>query len=179
MLQKHEFIDKNKLGTQGQLVVMGYLNSLNLTIKTVDVSLEKEYQPKGVDFLWEIKNKKSDLETIIQCESKTDNIMQNTNNFFIETESNSDTHSLGWIYSSEATYIFYLSWQERRLYPLEMEKLTTFLFQKNRIQQYQKKTTSTSRKGKVWYETSGVLVPRQDILNILKCKQIDVQKFYR
>jgi len=61
-----------------------------------------ELQHKGIDRIFTKKDGKK-----IFVEYKSDKLTKTTNNVFIETISNSETHSEGWAVKSQSEYIFY------------------------------------------------------------------------
>ncbi len=182
--QTYCFYDRNSLGSKGQAVVERYLHSLDCTLSIEDVSNNQDYWGKGIDFLWETHSGHSELEMIINCEVKTDTWMARTGNFFIETVSNSNTNSSGWIHYSEAAALFYLSWDEKLLYDLNMQDLRKYLFggdgKLGASGFYREKSTSTyGANREILFETKGLLVPRADIIKSLDdVREIDVSMFY-
>lgn len=141
------FFDRNLLGRKGLLQVIKYLESLECTKEVIDVSLNKEYQQKGIDILHILERK---------LEVKTNSWAKQTGNFFIETWSNKERNVKGWFYTSQAEYILYLV--NSALYILPLEKIRQL-----DLNQYQEKATQTPTKEGA-YTTVGRLVPIKDVL---------------
>ena len=83
-----------------------------------DVSQNKEYQQKDIDFIVA----KDGIETTIEV--KTDAQMARTGNFFIEIEQG---NKKGWYYYCEAEFLFYLDSQNRIFHIFKFEDLREYM----------------------------------------------------
>lgn len=83
-----------------------------------DVSQNKEYQQKDIDFIVA----KDGIETTIEV--KTDAQMAHTGNFFIEREQG---NKKGWYYYCEAEFLFYLDSQNRIFHIFKFEDLREYI----------------------------------------------------
>lgn len=92
-------IQKNK-GVSAQEIVKEYLTNRGNTI--IDVSEDKEYQPKDIDFLVEKGGNRTTLEI------KGD-MFSSTGNFYFEIGADRQTgYKPGWLSYCEAVYICFM-----------------------------------------------------------------------
>lgn len=89
-----------KRGEIGEQMFMKLCDSEDF--KYIDVSLDKKYQDIDTDFIVRNRNSVDKL-----CEVKWDYKVHNTNNFFVETISSINIMSKGWLYKTQAEFIFY------------------------------------------------------------------------
>lgn len=172
----YDFHEQVSIGEQGQKVVESYLNSLPNVLKVVDVSDIPKFQAAGIDVIW--KEKQDSLEKRVRGEVKTDTWISRTGNFFLETTSNVERDTLGWVFGSLADRLLYLSWGDAVLYDLEMGSVLDFVGYHGHDYKTQRSSTKGDA-GQTIYHTEGILVPKTYLLNWDRNhKIIDVSEFY-
>ena len=100
------FQQSMSIGKRGEAIAKEYLKNNGWNF--IDVSNNKDFQKKDIDFVVE-KNEKS-----FTIDVKTDNF--STGNFFIETKKNEGKNSLGCIFSTEANFWWYIFLPAKQLY---------------------------------------------------------------
>lgn len=106
-MQKNFFNDLDR-GKVGERLFIDIMTELGWEL--VDLSNDKAYQKKGVDFFVKKENKELFIDV------KTDYVMHRTGNIFLELE---DGPRVGWAKKTKADLIFYIDYNSNRVYVLD------------------------------------------------------------
>lgn len=132
--------------------VIHHLESLIKDGLVVAVDADPQWQPRGVDLIWQVKDQPDVL-----VEVKGDRHYR-TGNFFLETESNVEKGTPGCFVSTESEIFAYYFVDVGELHLLPTKPLQQW-FAKNR-HRFERKLTGTRIAGRVAYHTAGHVVPR-------------------
>lgn len=145
----HSFTTSNTVGGIGESLFLMFASKVLRKSKLENVTRKKTWQSKGIDFL--IDTIKYDVKFDIKAAS--------TGNLALETISKSkdgDVHKEGWIYTTEADCIAYLTLKDTEwvLYFFTPQEL------KNLVNKYTESRKSVFNYG---YNSEVVLVPLTDL----------------
>jgi hypothetical protein len=146
-----EFDQSLQIGRDGKELVFKLLEKLSITAKIEDVREKKQYQQSGIDFLWWTKDNKSPLQIEVKAEKNS------SSNLFIETISNCNGRSPGWIYQTRADYIIYLSLDNQKAYIFRPEKMRKLIKCRSRKLKIVNPATK-GKDGRVLYYAEGFLI---------------------
>ena len=164
MEQAYCFYQRDAVGTRAQKRVMDFLMQYPQTVTIQDVSADPIYRAKDVDFIWRYKHL-DDIVLDAGVEVKGDERMVSTGNFFLETVSNDNKNTPGWLLYSEACFLAYVSMPENLLYMMMMQELRKGVLD-NRSNFREVSTSTQGAYGNILYRTKGLLVPK-GILKIM------------
>jgi hypothetical protein len=156
----HEFKKSIIIGSQGEDKVISYVTKDDMVFSFKDLRDDKAYQAIDIDFLIVYKAQKGVEEVFVDV--KTDMQMSRTNNFFIETVSNVERLTKGWLYKSEADYIWYLDYHNNILYEFNLNKLREYV-DNNTFREVSLKNLV----GDSSYTTKGMLLPVSSINDLI------------
>lgn len=111
----NEFLRDKAKGKYGEQIVFDYYNSIGCNI--IDVSEDKEYQQKDIDFLIDG----------IGYEVKTQNCILE-NKICIELKSNVEKNYNGWFYTTAAQYLVFVDKVNSILYKIPVEELREYYY---------------------------------------------------
>lgn len=112
---ENEFLRDKAKGKYGEQIVFDYYNSIGCNI--IDVSEDKEYQQKDIDFLIDG----------IGYEVKTQNCILE-NKICIELKSNVEKNYNGWFYTTAAQYLVFVDKVNSILYKIPVEELREYYY---------------------------------------------------
>lgn len=115
MFFENEFLRDKSKGKYGEQIVFDYYNSIGCNI--IDVSEDKEYQQKDIDFLIDG----------IGYEVKTQNCILE-NKICIELKSNVEKNYNGWFYTTAAQYLVFVDKVNSILYKIPVEELREYYY---------------------------------------------------
>lgn len=145
--QKDYFYNCLKTAKIGEELVKEFFEKKGYKVQ--DVSDDKEWQEHDIDLLVYQNDK-----LIHKIEVKTDEKALATGNVFIETKSN---QSLGWIWKTEADYI-YIVIPNIKIYVLYKDEFVAW-FRNNMHNCKSKSSQTTTKNGEFLYNNWGRLVP--------------------
>lgn len=168
------FQESKSIGKKGEDVVLAYLRSRAGIYNLEDISENPQLREWGVDLAW-----KDSLEKHVLAEIKTDTWMYRTGNFFLEITSNTKKDTPGWVFSSIAARLLYLSWGDAVLYDLNMSDTLDFVGYHGKKYRKIRAETKSKFDDKILYQAEGILVPKTHLLGWVNDHQIiDVREFY-
>jgi hypothetical protein len=170
---KADFEKSRTIGKQGEHLVKELLTSLPFIEKVTDTSELPGYQFKEIDLLLDYTN--GEKRTV---EVKTD-VYSGTGNLAIETVANEEIGRKGWLYTSEATLLFYLfinglSDNSDNLLVLDFNHVRNIVANNPHLKQFKAKPEQQLRNTGT-KTTKGILVPRR-LLKPLKTYRIEPLK---
>lgn len=115
MAFENEFLRDKAKGKCGEQIVYDYYCDLGCTV--IDVSEDKEYQQKDIDFLIDG----------IGYEVKTQNCILK-NKICIELKSNVEKNYNGWFYTTAAQYLVFVDKLNGVLYKIPVEELREYYY---------------------------------------------------
>lgn len=115
MFFENEFLRDKAKGKCGEQIVYDYYCGLGCTV--IDVSEDKEYQQKDIDFLIDG----------IGYEVKTQNCILE-NKICIELKSNVEKNYNGWFYTTAAQYLVFVDKVNSILYKIPVEELREYYY---------------------------------------------------
>lgn len=115
----NRFYTQNRKGKKGETEIKEYYK--NKGVNVVDVSENKEYQNKDIDFFFNGQS----------VEVKTANYLNNHNNIILEIVSNDNEkdYKTGWLYSCLADVIIFYNPQTKVMYQFFMDDLKEYYMQ--------------------------------------------------
>ncbi|NQU79454.1 hypothetical protein HQ545_06830 [Candidatus Woesearchaeota archaeon] len=165
----YDFCDGKQVGNHTKKKVIDYLSGLEKTMSVHDVSDDPNYQQGGASLIWQhkVSREKGGIERLVLnrslIEVKWDVSMGESGNFLFETWSNYEQGKKGWLYTSEAKFLAYVSVKEDILYMMQFNGLRDWIEDnKNMFLEFTSPTGESN--GDVIYRMKGVLVPRVNIL---------------
>ena len=145
MERLYNFKDSKEVGELGEQTVKNYLLSKPNIEEIVDVTKNRNYWEKDIDFIVRFIDGKE-----IVIEIKTDTYT--TNNMFFETISSIEAQTPGCMYKTKAKYLFYYFINAGELYVIEVEPYREW-FEKNRH------NFRGCKVNNVGYTTYGYIIP--------------------
>lgn len=123
-MNKNEWLKKNKdsfeKGKAAETVVKEYIKDI-FNYNVEDVSENPRYQEKDIDFIV------SNDEIVRYLEVKTDYKIAKTHNFFCEYDLyKNGIKYRGWMNKSKATDLFWVQFEEKKIYLLDFHKLREY-----------------------------------------------------
>jgi hypothetical protein len=158
-MKKYTFSSKNKYSKKGINLVTKYLESLDETLKVINLEEDKRFQDKDIDLL-QIKK-----DVAISIEVKTDDYK--SGNFFFETTSNKELETLGCFLKSKAKYFYYYFIKYDTLFILPLKKCQKWFL--DNIEEFKEISTSTiGNNGEYSHTTVGRIVEIKRICSEIK-----------
>lgn len=123
----NSFQRQNKLGVEAQEIVKAHLEARGNIVE--DVSLDKDFQKKDIDFLVRKPVQSGSIDTpIAALEVKLDNNLFTTGNIFFEAGfQRGNFYSAGWLKYCEADYIAYYSKRDKHGIIIDFNKAKELL----------------------------------------------------
>jgi|GEM_PF-1358757 len=147
-------------GEKGVKIVEQYLNGPRSTGFTLNVESNDGFRLLDVDLIYWNNN----LRKLEMIEVKFDSHTY-SNNIFVETISNENTGKPGYIYSTEADYIYYLFDNSLVLYIIPVTDFRVWFIEN--IDRFHEVSSYTGE-DKVLYKSIGKLVPISVMINEVK-----------
>lgn len=166
----YDFKTSNELGKIGEEITEKYLDQSNKVKSYINVTKNKKYQNKDIDFIV-----KTNKQKIITIESKAD--QWDTSNIFFETISNIEKNTLGCMYKTEADYVFYYFIAFKELYILKREPYVNW-FKKEHLYLWGCRDKKVNNKAYdsngflYYYQSYGYIIPKKHIIEKDFCKII-------
>jgi hypothetical protein len=149
----HNFNKSINIGDYGEQIIKSYLETNPEVANVIDVSKDKEYQDKDIDFIVELKNGES-----ISVELKTDTY--DTGNIFYEAISNQEYNVLGCMIKSKAKCLFYYFIKTKELYIIDFKAYKKWV-NKNNERFTKKRIKNINRRGNSITHSIGLLIPKK------------------
>lgn len=149
----HNFNKSINVGNCGEQAIKSYFETNPNIVNIIDVSKDKEYRDKDIDFIVELKNGKS-----ISIELKTDTY--DTGNIFYEAISNKEYNVLGCMIKSKAKCLFYYFIKTKELYIIDFKAYKKWV-NKNNERFVRKKIKNINRRGNDITHSIGLLIPKR------------------
>ena len=149
----HNFNKSIKTGDFGEQIIKNYFKNNPNIIDVIDVSQDKQYQDKDIDFLVKLKSGED-----ISIELKTDTY--DTGNIFYEAISNKEYNVLGCMIKSKAKCLFYYFIKTKELYIIDFKAYKKWVNANNG--RFTKKTIKNiNRYGNDITHSVGLLIPKK------------------
>lgn len=137
----------------GEQIIKNYFKNNPNIIDVIDVSQDKQYQDKDIDFLVKLKSGED-----ISIELKTDTY--DTGNIFYEAISNKEYNVLGCMIKSKAKCLFYYFIKTKELYIIDFNAYKKWVNANNG--RFTKKTIKNiNRYGNDITHSVGLLIPKK------------------
>ena len=149
----HDFNKSINVGDYGEQIIKAYLESNPNIVDVIDVSNNKEYQSKDIDFIVRLKNGEN-----VSIELKTDTY--DTGNIFYEAISNKEHNVLGCMIKSKAKCLFYYFIKTKELYIIDFKEYKDWV-NKNNSRFTKKKIKNINRRGTGITHSIGLLIPKK------------------
>ena len=120
----HNFNESINIGDYGEQIIKSYFETNPNVVDVIDVSQNKDYQNKDIDFLVKLKNGE-----YISVELKTDTY--DTGNIFYEAISNKEHNVLGCMIKSKAKCLFYYFIKTKELYIIDFKAYKKWVNENN------------------------------------------------
>lgn len=152
------FQEQLSVSDKGMVDIQAYLNSLNASLKVINVENHPVFQQKDIDLVWTYLDKNEpQLKTIeVKVDTYTNGL-----NFYIETVSNLERHHVGCFLYTEAEQVFYYFYHTGILYSMPTQKVREW-FLKN-IHRFHRKQVENKvynhRDNSPHYTSEGYTVP--------------------
>lgn len=160
------FKDVSTTADQSTQDITEYLRREGWVVKNVEQ--EKYFQTLDVDLIILKKLPPNQSPSAYMIEIKGDTYY-NTNNYFVETISNMTTKTLGCFLITKSDYIFYYFPKEKELHIIPTKEAQQYVLAHQH--EFKKRNPSTTdSKGKHWYYSEGLLIPRKTMQ-----KQVDIK----
>lgn len=149
----HNFNKSINIGDYGEQIIKSYLEANPDVLDVIDVSKDKSYQDKDIDFIVKLKNGED-----ISVELKTDTY--DTGNIFYEAISNQEYNVLGCMIKSKAKCLLYYFIKTKELYIIDFKAYKKWVnennerFTKKRIKNINKRGTGITH-------SVGLLIPKR------------------
>ena len=150
-----------ELGIQMTIELLTHLRVSNRFYRTVailDVSENRELQPKGIDLLWCVESPVGTC--VIPIEVKADRNSW-SGNFFFETVSNCAKNTPGAFLSTTCDLYVYVFPERQEIFCIPLDDARKWFLENQ--SDFQEKTVSSRRENRSWM-TRGRLIPIQQLL---------------
>jgi len=147
----YDFEECKKFSQIGVDNVVNYLKSLDETLFVIDVDEDPEYRLKDIDLLWV-----GYRSNFMSCSVEVKADSYSTGNLVLEVLSNKESGVDGWLYKSQADYLFYNFVNEGDLYIFKLPDVRDWF--DSRKDDYRLISARTGR-GSGVYTTVSHLVP--------------------
>jgi len=159
---QHNFADSIKVGKKGENIVYDWLMSRESVKNVIDVSDDRDYQKKDIDYIVQFhKGKNVSIE--IKCDT-----YYHTGNFFLELISNDNKGTEGCLIYTEADYLFYFFDKVNILYIIPVKELQQWISENKDSGRFRKKKCGNYINGRYVYSSVGLLVNRDTL-----CEEIN------
>lgn len=149
----HNFNKSINIGDYGEQIIKAYFETNPNIVDVIDVSKDKKYQDKDIDFIVKLKNGED-----ISIELKTDTY--DTGNIFYEAISNKEHNVLGCMIKSKAKCLFYYFIKTKELYIIDFKAYKKWV-NKNNARFARKKIKNINRRGNGITHSIGLLIPKK------------------
>lgn len=149
----HDFNKSINVGDNGEQIIKSYFENNPNIVDVIDVSKDKKYQDKDIDFIVKLKNGED-----ISIELKTDTY--DTGNIFFEAISNKEYNVLGCMIKSKAKCLFYYFIETKELYIIDFKEYKKWV-NKNNARFAKKKIKNINRYGNDITHSIGLLIPKK------------------
>ena len=149
----HTFNKSINIGNYGEQIIRSYFENNPNIVNIINVSNDKEYWDKDIDFIVELKNGEN-----ISIELKTDTY--DTGNIFYEAISNKEHNVLGCMVRSKAKCLFYYFIKTKELYIIDFKEYKKWV-NKNNERFVRKKIKNLNRYGNDITHSIGLLIPKR------------------
>ena len=149
----HNFNKSINIGNCGEEIIKSYLESNPNIVDVTDVSKDKEYQDKDIDFIVKLKNGED-----ISIELKTDTY--DTGNIFYEAISNKEYKVLGCMIKSKAKCLFYYFIKTKELYVIDFKAYKKWV-NKNNKRFAKREIKNINKMGTGITHSIGLLIPKR------------------
>ena len=167
----YDFKTSNELGKIGEEITEKYLDQSNKVKSYINVTKNKKYKDKDIDFITYMKN-----GDVITVEAKADKVI--SSNIFFETISNKEKNTLGCMLKTEADYIFYYFIAFKELYILKRKQYVDWV-KKEKLylpgcdyKEFYNRATNPETGLTYLYTTGGYIIPKKYIVGKDFCKII-------
>ena len=149
----HNFNKSINIGDYGEQIIKSYLEVNPNVLSVTDVSKDKKYQDKDIDFIVRLKNGED-----ISIELKTDTY--DTGNIFYEAISNKEYNVLGCMIKSKAKCLLYYFIKTKELYIIDFKEYKKWVNKNN--ERFAKKTIkNVNKRGNGITHSIGLLIPKK------------------
>ena len=159
-MNSYNFYSKNNYTQRGTKDIIDFLSESYFVI---DVQDEKDYQKKDIDL---IAIDKKDIHQTYTIEIKCDSYGKKSSNYFAETISNKNKNTLGCWLLTQSQFIAYYFPDLRELHIIK-----TILAQQWTREHLSelpvKKLSTNDGHGNVYYQSEGVLIDRQTLIDTI------------
>ena len=149
----HNFNKSINVVDYGEQIIKVYFENNPNIVNIIDVSRDKKYQDKDIDFIVELNDGKN-----ISIELKTDTY--DTGNIFYEAISNKEHNVLGCMIKSKAKCLFYYFIKTKELYIIDFKAYKNWVNENNE-RFAQKKIKNISKRGDSISHSVGLLIPKR------------------
>ena len=148
----HNFNKSINIGDYGEQIIKSYLEANPDVLDVIDVSKDKSYQDKDIDFIVKLKNGED-----ISVELKTDTY--DTGNIFYEAISNQEYNVLGCMIKSKAKCLFYYFIKTKELYIIDFKAYKKWVNENNR-RFTKRRIKNINKRGDGITHSVGLLIPK-------------------
>lgn len=149
----HNFNKSINVGDYGEQIIKSYFKTNPNIVYVIDVSKNKKYQDKDIDFIVKLKNGEN-----ISVELKTDTY--DTGNIFYEVISNKEYNVLGCMIKSKAKCLLYYFIKTKELYIIDLKSYRKWI-NKNNERFAKKKIKNINKRGNDITHSIGLLIPKR------------------
>ena len=149
----HNFNKSINIGDYGEQIIKSYFETNPNIADVIDVSKDKTYQDKDIDFIVKLKSGKN-----ISIELKTDTY--DTGNIFYEAISNKEHNVLGCMIKSKAKCLLYYFIKTKELYIIDFKAYRKWV-NKNNKRFAKKKIKNINKSGNSITHSVGLLIPKK------------------
>lgn len=149
----HNFNKSISVGDYGEQIIKSYFETNPNIVDVIDVSKDKTYQDKDIDFIVKLKSGEN-----ISVELKTDTY--DTGNIFYEAISNQEYNVLGCMIKSKAKCLFYYFIKTKELYIIDFKEYKKWV-NKNNARFAKKRIKNINRCGNEITHSVGLLIPKR------------------
>ena len=149
----HNFNESINIGNYGEQIIKYYFENNPNIADVIDVSQDKRYQDKDIDFLVKLKSGEN-----ISIELKTDTY--DTGNIFYESISNEEHNVLGCMIKSRAKCLFYYFIKTKELYIIDFKSYKEWV-NKNSKRFIKKRIKNINRYSNGITHSVGFLIPKK------------------
>lgn len=149
----HDFNKSINTGDYGEQIIKSYFKTNPNIVDVIDVSKDKKYQDKDIDFIVKLKSGED-----ITIELKTDTY--DTGNIFYEAISNKEYNVLGCMIKSKAKCLFYYFIKTKELYIIDFKAYKKWVNENNK--RFKKKEIKNiNRYRNMITHSVGLLIPKK------------------
>lgn len=160
----YDFNDSIKIGEQGEEEFIKLFSELPTVNQIVDLRNIQKAREDDIDFL--VKTPRGNFTLELKTDTYT------SGNFFIETMSAAETHSLGWAFKSRAQFLAYYFINYANIYIFRMKDIQRIAGSLT-FSEY-RKTLKNRRKNGGYYTSEGLAIP----INVL-CRTVEKYSLYK